>query len=282
MPLALRVVADVEALSAEDVMRFVEGIDPRDGSIWDGDTLLRVLRDRPGVDAALWARVTPSADLDRLAWLHHAIEGLTGPVERERFFTAAGRWPRGGPPTVTVLPDAVAAASAPAAGLTLVSIPVGEFTRGEGSEAHRVLLTRPYALGVAPVTVGEYRRFDPQHRCPGGERRPVSAVSWWRARLFAAWLGCRLPSEAEWENGCRGGNTTRYWSGDDEAALDRVGWYADNSGGAAHPVGEKPANAYGLRDVHGNVWEWCADWYGDYPAVTGAPAGRPGRPAHRL
>ncbi len=276
--LALRVIVDIEALSAEDALRFIEGIDPRDGYEWDGDTLDHALRSRPDAAEALWARVRPSADLDRLAWLHYALDALAGPVERERFFTACGRWPRGGPPTVAVLPDAAAAEAATVNGLTLVTVPLGAFMMGEGGEAHRVRLTRPYALGVAPVTVGEYGRFDPDHRCPGGDRHPVSGVSWWQARLFAAWLGCRLPTEAEWEHGCRGGTQTRYWSGDDEAALDRAGWYDRNSGGQAHPVGEKPANAYGLYDVHGNVREWVADWYGAYPAGEGAPLADPAGP----
>lgn len=274
--LALRVIADVEALSAEDALRFIEGIDPCDGIEWGGDILARALRGRPGAAEALWSRVGSEVELDRLAWLHAALDALAGPVERERFFTACGRWPQGGPPAVTILPDA--AKAAPVAGLTLVTVPLGAFTMGEGHEAHRVRLTRPYALGVAPVTVGEYHRFDPAHRCPGGDRHPVSGVSWWQARLFAAWLGCRLPTEAEWEYGCRGGTQTRYWSGDDEAALGRAAWYDGNSGRRAHPVGKRPANAYGLYDVHGNVREWVADWYGAYPAGEGAPRADPAGP----
>ncbi len=74
-----------------------------------------------------------------------------------------------------------------------------------------------------------------------------------------------LPTEAQWEYACRGGTVGDY-AGD----LDVMAWYSNNSGSKSHSVGTKAANAWGLNDMHGNVWEWCADCYGDYPkgAVT--------------
>ena len=91
-------------------------------------------------------------------------------------------------------------------------------------------------------------------------------MSWFAAVMFAEWVGARLPLEPEWEYVCRAGTKTRFWSGDSDGDLARVGWHGDyvgggNAHGHPHPVAEKPANAWGLHDVHGNVWEWCADVY---------------------
>ncbi len=126
-----------------------------------------------------------------------------------------------------------------------------------------------------------------------GAHLPVEMVSWDEAVEFCRRLSekerrnYRLPTEAEWEYACRAGSTTAYSFGDDPAALDQYAWYANNSGNSVldaiqlwktgpenynrrlaangcqtHPVGNKPPNAWGLHDMHGNVYEWCQDWFG--------------------
>ena len=114
-----------------------------------------------------------------------------------------------------------------------------------------------------------------------GPRNPVEAVSWDDAVEFfrklsalpaekAAGYVYRLPTEAEWEYACRAGTMTEYSFGNDESELGDYAWHASNSGNTTHPVGSKQPNPWGLHDMHGNVWEWCQDWHGDYPrgAVT--------------
>jgi formylglycine-generating enzyme required for sulfatase activity len=114
----------------------------------------------------------------------------------------------------------------------------------------------------------------------------VEQVSWDDAQEFLTKLNqmeetdkYRLTTEAEWEYACRAGSTTRFCFGDDEADLDKYAWYADNSGGKIHSVGQKQPNAWGLYDMHGSVWEWSHDWYDEYPPgpVTDPQGPAPGK-----
>lgn len=172
----------------------------------------------------------------------------------------------------------------------LVALPAGEFIMGENADdkfandterpAHRVKFTAPFALGKFPVTVGEFRRFRPEHAPGEPAALPVVGVSWHDATGYCDWLtarsGCRfrLPSEAEWEFACRAGSRAPF-AGGDEITCAAANFLYDETGrrigvGARTRVGRYPANAFGLHDLHGNVCEWVADtWQQNY---SGAPA----------
>ncbi|MCB9833982.1 MAG: formylglycine-generating enzyme family protein [Planctomycetes bacterium] len=148
------------------------------------------------------------------------------------------------------------------------SPPGAAFGKSDEGPQRKVKLA-PYRLGRTPVTWKQYRAFEPEHspRIAGNLARdlhPVTEVDWWRAWLFCRWLGGDLPTEAQWEAACRAGTTTAYSFGNDEAELGNYAWYRDNARRSTQPVGTKRANRWGLHDLHGNVWEWCRDWYGRY------------------
>ncbi len=198
-------------------------------------------------------------------------------------------------------------------GMKLVLIPQGRFTMGspveeEGSEddetPHLVTLTTDFYLGVTEVTQEQFRRVmgsNPSNyqgnkaaelnlrtgrvaRADDTASYPVENVTWPEAVEFCRKLSAlpgeqpagrvyRLPTEAEWEYACRAGSTTAYSFGPAADKLVDHAWFDQNTK-TPKPVGTRKPNAWGLYDMHGNVWEWCADWMGDYPqtAVT-APAG---------
>lgn len=169
-------------------------------------------------------------------------------------------------------------------GMHFVLLPAGTFLMGrgmaeEGDEdecpQHQVTLSQPFYLQTTPVTQGQWQRVmggNPSLFQECGEDCPVENVSWEDAQDFINKLNrtektfkYRLPTEAEWEYACRAGSTQRYCFGDGEDELRQYAWYADNSQKSTHPVGRLKPNAWGLYDLHGNVYEWCQDWYGEYP-----------------
>jgi formylglycine-generating enzyme required for sulfatase activity len=177
-------------------------------------------------------------------------------------------------------------------GMKLVLIPPGEFTMGGGGGAHKVTITKAFCLGKYEVTQEEWEAVMGRGNNPSsfkGPKNPVEQVSWEDCQFFLKKLGekCgaaegsyRLPTEAQWEYACRAGSTGGFCFGDSEVELDEYGWFDKNSEKKTHPVGEKKPNAWGLFDIHGNVWEWCADWFGqDYYKAsprsdpTGPPSG---------
>jgi len=176
--------------------------------------------------------------------------------------------------------------------LELVLIHAGSFQMGsdhndyDESPVHRVTLTRPYYLGKYEITQEQWEKVLGENPSQfKGPNLPVENVSWEDCQRFIAALRKKtgrnfaLPTEAQWEYACRAGTTTTFSFGDDESKLDEYAWFASNSELKTHPVGQKKPNPWGLYDMHGNVFEWCADWYsesytsGDVTDPTGATSG---------
>lgn len=169
-------------------------------------------------------------------------------------------------------------------GMTFTYIPAGRFmmgspaddaSRSDDEAQHPVILTNPYLLGITEVTQEQWQKVmgeNPSHF--KGKSLPVEKINWDDALAFCQKLAkidgrrYRLPTEAEWEHACRAGTETAYYFGDNPDDLRSVAWYRDNSRKTSRPVQQKPANPWGLYDIHGNVFEWCHDWYTPQPPQT--------------
>ena len=191
--------------------------------------------------------------------------------------------------------------------MKLALLPAGEFTMGsprgqtdrgdDEGPPHKVTLAAPFHMGATEVTQGQWQAvmntqpWENQPHAKAGPDYAAGYISWDDAAAFCAALSqktgraVRLPTEAEWEYACRAGTATAYCFGDDASGLGGCAWYKGNAWDAdekyAHPAGAKTPNAWGLRDMHGNVWEWCADWYAP-DAYAKADAGGPAAGTQRV
>jgi len=168
----------------------------------------------------------------------------------------------------------------------MVLIKAGTFLRIK----YPVTLSRDFWLGKYEVRQGEYAAVmgkNPSH-FPGDTNRPVEKVSYFDAVAYCSALtrrereagrlppayAYRLPSEGEWEYACRAGTTNLFSFGDTVTEADQYAWAMENSEATTHPVGQKRPNPWGLYDMHGNVWEWCNDWFAAYsPTEVTDPPG---------
>jgi len=183
------------------------------------------------------------------------------------------------------------------AGRFLMGSPEAELGRDSNEIQHWVTLTQDYYMQVTEVTQAQWRAvvqevqhagivmnitlpFTPSNFSACGNDCPVEHVSWNEVSEFIRVLNqlgqgtFALPTEAQWEYAARGGTTTALPTGDNlvedcnsDRNLEPIAWYCGNSYGTTHPVQGKNPNPFGLYDMHGNVWEWCADWLDDYPTT---------------
>jgi formylglycine-generating enzyme required for sulfatase activity len=160
---------------------------------------------------------------------------------------------------------------------------------------HRVVITQPFLLGATEVTVGQFKKFagatgyqteaekaatDAKagtYLAAASDDLPAAYITWNDATAYCQWLSTqekttyRLPTEAEWEYACRAGTTTQYSFGDDYNELPKYGWHKTNAGSKSHPVGTLLPNPFGLFDMHGNLYEWCGDYYDEKWYSTSPP-----------
>ena len=161
------------------------------------------------------------------------------------------------------------------AGTLIMGSPADEPKRGEGETQHEVTISKPFYMQTTPVTQAQWHHVmgnNPSY-FKGNPNLPVERVSWNDVQKFIQKLNkmektdkYRLPTEAQWEYAARAGTTTMFYTGNSEDDLSHAGWYGKNSDNRTHPVGQKVPNAWGLYDIHGNIFEWVQDVFGEYPA----------------
>lgn len=186
-------------------------------------------------------------------------------------------------------------------GMEFVLISAGSFMMGcdknfedcydRETPEHRVNITKPFYLGKYEVTQTEWVAVMGSNPSKfKGKNNPVENISWNDAQEFILMLNqkeggkkYRLPTEAEWEYAARAGTITAYSYGNDERQLEKYAWYdEDVSKGRSHPVGQLQPNPWGLHDMHGNVYEWVQDWFGDYTSTSKTDPQGPGSGEYRV
>jgi formylglycine-generating enzyme required for sulfatase activity len=167
-----------------------------------------------------------------------------------------------------------------APGTFLMGSPEYETGRSSDEIMHEVTVTKGLYLQKTQLTQGQWKALmgnNPASFSDGGDDCPIENISWNECQEFIRRLNAgkdgiyRLPTEAEWEYACRAGSLTPFCNGEiselycaHDPLLSNVGWYCGNSGRKSRPVAQKGPNVWGLYDMHGNVSEWCQDWYGEY------------------
>jgi formylglycine-generating enzyme required for sulfatase activity len=166
----------------------------------------------------------------------------------------------------------------------VVRIPAGAFLMGSApsekghrnveSPARRITISKAFYIGRHEITQAQYVAVMGNNPSRAeGANLAVDQVTFTAGREFCAKLSAlagatvTMPTEAQWEYACRAGTTSRFHTGESEADLGRAAWFRPNAGNGVHPVGQKAANAFGLYDMHGNVWELCLDVLPDYGRI---------------
>lgn len=172
-----------------------------------------------------------------------------------------------------------------AIGMKMILIPAGNFEMGANGSKYRVTLAKPFYMQTTEVTLAHYRKFKPNHQIEGADAefnedyRPAAAISWNDARAFCEWLSNQeeekkagrvsaLPTEAQWEWAARAGTATTRYFGETDKDQAKYSWFnvtytpnpkTETKNRGRQPVAKLLPNSWGLHDMLGNVWEWCAD-----------------------